>query len=190
MEPFYADDEFTHVVAYGYKFDTTDPENVVTVPANLSVRGAAIAPGETGLGIFEVAGGLIDGAHFVQFDMADVIRTRENNCSEPALTICKLEAKKGYEIWGSNTLGEQGESLFQYVNNDSADEICQTICIPTLDKSRDTLIKYGAAVPFRYISVSPLIEDSETDAGAILVKSVSAFHCKIQPKEEDEDCNC
>jgi hypothetical protein len=94
--------------------------------------------------------------NYIQFDLADIIRLKSLKCGDPLIKLGSVQTNEGFEILGSNRLGEAGIPLLCFVNNGTTNTF--TIPIPSFESDNVNLIKYGM-VPYRYISVRALAGD-------------------------------
>lgn len=167
MNFFNLPDNTNVIVAAGYVNDGTG------TPAQLSSFGTD----DTGLGIWEQTNHYLDDLHFIQFDMADVIRTRDNRCDPVQITISHICTGYGFSISGSNTKGEIGVEIHgegPYDNpftNEGDGCISKTIPMPSFEMGIYTIL-FGAVPPYRYISVT-------ATAGEIVVHSITVSKCTL-----------
>jgi len=170
-----------NIVAYGFTGASgfTPPGT----PSNMFIR-AGHNDNTNGLGMendgYSGAVHGIDNQHFVQLDLADIIRIRSELCQNPTLTIGDIKPGYGFEILGSNTLADPGIQLFRYINTGGS-TISLTITVPSFrtgiqtdtppDPNMTDLMNYGV-VPFRYISVRAFPTGSAINGGDVVIISL------------------
>ena len=140
-------------VVYGF--------NSLNVPSNLYIRTGKTPSYENGIGLV-VDSGLdneIDLLHYIQLDLGDFNRVKNNKCADPTFKIGSIQVGEGFIVYGSNILGQKGTVLYNYTNSiDNTDaNAAKQIVIPSYNTTNLTstgdLYLYGA-IPFRYISVT------------------------------------
>jgi hypothetical protein len=93
--------------------------------------------------------------------LGDFIRAKSLKCKDPSIKIGSIQVGEGFQIYGSNALGQIGQLLYSYTNtttNTDANESKEFV-IPSYNttdfSSSGDLFKYGTT-PFRYISVTAI----------------------------------
>jgi hypothetical protein len=134
------------------------------VPSNLYVKAGESPSHENGIGFVNDITDLtrqheIDTLHFAQIDLGDFNRAKSLKCEDPTIKVGSIQVGEGFQIYGSNILGQIGQLLYSYTNTiDTTDaHASQLLVIPSYNTTNFTssgdLYKYGS-VPFRYISVT------------------------------------
>jgi hypothetical protein len=138
---------------------------------------STLGTGDTGLGIWENANHYLDTDHFIQFDMADIIRTRDDRCPATSLTVSHVCTGYGYEVYGSNTKGDIGNLITAEgpngnpFTNEGEGCIARTAIIPSFEMG-DYIMLYGTVPPYRYISV-------RATAGEVVVGAITVSKCEF-----------
>jgi hypothetical protein len=136
------------------------------VPSNLYVKTGDSPSHENGIGfVTDITNPTkqheIDSLHFAQIDLGDFIRAKTLKCADPTIKIGSIQVEEGFQIYGSNVLGQIGQLLYTYINtnSDTNSNASREFVIPSYNTtdltSSGDLFKYGT-LPFRYISVTAI----------------------------------
>jgi hypothetical protein len=134
------------------------------VPSNLYVKTGDSPSHENGIGfVADITDPTkqheIDSLHFAQIDLGDFLRIKTLKCTDPTIKVGSIQVGEGFQIYGSNVLGQIGQLLYSYINTNSNTTASQEFVIPSYNTTDVTssgdLFKYGT-LPFRYISVTAI----------------------------------
>lgn len=151
-----------YLIAHGFTNDGDE--------ANLSSRGTQ-GPGEEGLGVWDDCFEDIhelDNQHFIQLDVSDLIKYYNYICDEPTITIGSVQQGEGFELGGTNTLGEFGTQLFTYLG-------------PPISKTVSLFNPGGVLNPvlYKYISVRAYPGPECSDGGDVVLENVTINVCEF-----------
>jgi hypothetical protein len=132
--------------------------SITNTPIPLYIKTGETPSNENGIGFLRDIDHEVNITGYIQIDLADLIRLRTPKCNNPTIKIGSIQQTEGYNIYGSNTLGQIGTLLYTHTNilglsGADSDEIV----IPSFNTSNSTILgdlyKYGVT-PYRYISIS------------------------------------
>ena len=104
----------------------------------------------------------IDNKHYIQCDVFQLLPYYQYKCKEPTIVIACL--KGGFQIGGSNVLGEFGVELFHHINDDE-DNI--EVELPLFNPGN---AQYP--ITFKYISVRSYPLGKTVEGGHFLLKTI------------------
>ena len=160
------------IIAYGFTVNAINPL-LIGVPSPLYSRSGHGAD-EDGLGMWvdSLSDHEIDSNHFIQLDLADLIKKQTLKCGSPTITIGSIQKNEGFIIYGSNTLGVPGVPIYTFIDT-TGSTVVKTIPIPSFETDFTNILLYGLE-PYRYISVKAAV-------GNVVLTNIVFSYC---------DCSC
>jgi len=116
----------------------------------------------------------LDNKHYIQIDVSQILSYYKYKCDEPKLILSSLKREGGFEMGGSNVLGDFGVEIFHYVDKDSSDEekyMEVELSLLNPKNLKDPIL-------FRYISLRAHPLGKTYEAGNFLINSIKLHVCE------------
>ena len=156
------------IIAYGFAVNIIDP-SLIGLPTNLYSRsGHGVDEDGLGMLIDSSSDHEIDTKHFVQLDLADLIKKQSLKCGPPTITIGSIQKDEGFIVYGSNKLGFLGVPIYTFIDVTGSTEV-KTISIPSFETDFTNILLYGLE-PYRYISV-------RASGGNVIINNIVFSYC-------------